>query len=58
METSVDAFYSDEVALANASKGASGSDKKAEKESKEKLGALFEKYKGESRIRRLAMILC
>lgn len=50
LEASVDAFYNDEVALANASKGPNGNDKKAEKESKEKLGALFDKYKGELNI--------
>lgn len=47
LEASVDAFYNDEIALTNASKGSNGSDKKAEKESREKLGALFDKYKGE-----------
>lgn len=49
LEVSVGAFYSDEVAMSNANKGVSGSDKKAEKEIREKLGALFDKYKGESK---------
>jgi DCN1-like protein 1/2 len=48
LEASVGAFYSDEVAMSNATKGASGSDRKAEKEMKEKLGAIFDQYKGES----------
>jgi hypothetical protein len=49
LEASVDAFYSDDLALSNANKGASSSEKKAEKESKEKLGALFDQYKGKCR---------
>jgi hypothetical protein len=47
LEASVDAFYSDDVAISNANKGASSSDKKLEKEIKDKLGALFDQYKGE-----------
>lgn len=48
LETAIDAFYSDEIAMNNAAKGAGTSDRKAEKEVKEKLGSLFDEYKGES----------
>lgn len=47
LEASVDAFYSDDAAISNASKGSSAGDKRAEKEAKDKLGALFDQYKGE-----------
>jgi len=46
----VDAFYEDDVALENASKAGSGSgssSKKADKESRDRLNALFEEYKDE-----------
>lgn len=50
LEASIDAFYSDEMALANASSSKSGgsstSDRKAEEEAKSKLNKLFDNYKG------------
>lgn len=46
LEASIDAFYSDSSALANASK-ANTTDRKSEKDTREKLGSLFDKYKGE-----------
>ncbi|UZJ51562.1 hypothetical protein CBS101457_000882 [Exobasidium rhododendri] len=47
LEASVDAFYNDDLAIANANKGASSSDKKAEKETKDRLGSIFDQYKDE-----------
>lgn len=48
LEAAIDAFYSDEVALNNASKTSAGSTSaKSEKETKDKLSKIFDKYKDE-----------
>lgn len=48
LEAAIDAFYSDEVALANASKTPTNSTSaKSEKETREKLGNLFDTWKDE-----------
>ncbi|PWN46762.1 defective in cullin neddylation protein 1, partial [Violaceomyces palustris] len=49
LEAATDAFFSDPTAMANAAKaaGPSAADKKAERESRERLNHLFDKYKGE-----------
>ncbi|PWN41468.1 DUF298-domain-containing protein, partial [Ceraceosorus guamensis] len=44
IEAAVDAFYADDAAMSNAAKAAGGG-VKGEKESKEKLGKLFDQYK-------------
>ncbi|CEH12478.1 Uncharacterized conserved protein [Ceraceosorus bombacis] len=44
IEAAVDAFYADDAAMSNAAKAAGGG-LKGEKESKEKLGKLFDQYK-------------
>ncbi|KAK0536016.1 Scaffold-type E3 ligase [Tilletia horrida] len=51
ISSAVDAFYEDAVAMDNAAKGGSGSSssaaKKADKESRDRLNALFDEYKDE-----------